>query len=175
VLWLTLIAMVTLVPAVTAVGLLARRHSRRLGTTGLVLAVAGFACLSALSTVDFTALAAVRSGLDPAAITQVLDALNTDATLTVAVAVFALGHVVGVILLGLALLRGRAIPAWAAWTLIVSQPLHVVFAVIVPSNALDMAAWALTTLGFAMAAVAVGREPADTVTVTPGNGETTHG
>ena len=36
------------------------------------------------------------------------------------------------ILLGVALLRGRAVPAWAAWALIVSQPLHVVFAVIVP-------------------------------------------
>ena len=56
-----------------------------------------------------------------------------------------------------ALLRGRVIPAWAAWALIVSQPLHVVFAVVVPSNALDAAAWALTTIGFAAAAAAIGR------------------
>ena len=70
---------------------------------------------------------------------------------------FVVGHIIGVILLGVALLRGRVIPAWAAWALIVSQPLHVVFAVVIPSNGLDAAAWALTTVGFAAAANAVAR------------------
>jgi hypothetical protein len=63
-----------------------------------------------------------------------------------------------VVLLGVALLRGRAIPGWAAWTLIVSQPLHLVFAVIIPSNPLDAAAWTLTTIGFAAVAVTLHRE-----------------
>jgi hypothetical protein len=156
--WLTLIAMVTLVPGVIALGLLAARRSPRLGTAGMVLAVAGFSCLAAVATVDFTALAAMDSGIDRGDATLLLDSLNTDAVLTAGVAVFALGHIVGVILLGVALLRGRAVPAWAAWALIVSQPLHLVFAVIIPSNALDAAAWALTTVGFAAAAVTLHRQ-----------------
>ena len=45
VIWLTFVAMLTLVPGVIAVGMLARRHAPRLGTTGLVLACAGFLSL----------------------------------------------------------------------------------------------------------------------------------
>jgi hypothetical protein len=150
--WLTLLAMVTLVPAVIAMGLSAARHSRKLGTTGLALAVAGFSGLAAVATIDFTALAAVDSGLDRAAATLLLDKLNADPVLTAGVAVYALGHIVGVILLGIALLRGRVIAGWAAWALIVSQPLHLVFAVVIPSNILDVLAWTLTTIGFAAVA-----------------------
>jgi hypothetical protein len=157
VLWLTLVAAVTLVPAVIAVGLLAVRHAPRLGTWGMALAVAGFSLLFGIATIDFTALAGAQSGAGRDATVQIMDELNTAPTLTVAVSVFVLGHIVGVILLGVALLRGRAIPAWAAWALIVSQPLHLVFAVIIPSNALDAVAWALTTVGFAAAAVTLRR------------------
>jgi hypothetical protein len=46
------------------------------------------------------------------------------------------------------------IPRWAAAALIVSQPLHVVVAVVVPNHAVDGLAWVLTAVGFA-AAVAV--------------------
>jgi MFS family permease len=45
VIWLTFVAMLTLVPGVIALGMLARRHAPRLGTTGLVLACAGFLSL----------------------------------------------------------------------------------------------------------------------------------
>jgi hypothetical protein len=158
VLWLSVVAMLTLVPAVIAVGLLARRSSRLLGTWGMVLGVAGFSSLAAVTAVDFTTMAAVRAGIDPATTVALLDELNAEPALTVGVAAFVLGHIVGVILLGVALLRGRVIPAWAAWALIASQPLHLVFAVIVPSNLLDALAWGVTTVGFAMAAVRLGRE-----------------
>lgn len=155
-LWLTLVAMLTLVPGVIAVGLLAARHARRLGTWGMALAVTGFSMLSAITALDFTALAGARSGIGLGPTTLVLDELNTDPSLTVAVTAFVVGHIIGMILLGVALLRGRVIPTWAAWALIVSQPLHLIFAVVVPSNPLDAAAWALTTIGFAMAAVTIG-------------------
>jgi hypothetical protein len=157
VLWLTLTAMITLVPGVIAVGLLAARHSRLLGTWGMALAVAGFSLLWAVTAIDFTALAGAQSGIGRDATTRVLDELNTSPALTVAVNAFIVGHVVGMVLIGVALLRGRAIWAWAAWALIVSQPLHIVFAVVLPSNVLDAAAWALTTVGFAAAAAAITR------------------
>jgi hypothetical protein len=105
---------------------------------------------------DFTVLAGARSGVGPDATAKVIDNLNASAALVVATLLFVIGHIVGMILIGVALLRGRAITAWAAWALIVSQPLHLVFAVIVPSNALEAAAWALTTIGFAAAARTIG-------------------
>jgi hypothetical protein len=43
--WLTFIALLTLIPGVIALGLLARRHAPRLGTVGLVVTFAAVACL----------------------------------------------------------------------------------------------------------------------------------
>ncbi|GIH05380.1 hypothetical protein Rhe02_34470 [Rhizocola hellebori] len=154
-LWLTLIAMTTMVPGVIAVGLLAARHARTLGTWGMVLAVAGFSLLWATTSIDFAALAGVQSGIGQDNTAKLIGNLNANPGLTAATIVFVLGHILGTILIGVALLRRHVIPAWAAWMLIVSQPLHLVFAVIVPSPPLDTAAWALTTIGFAVAALAI--------------------
>jgi len=71
---------------------------------------------------------------------------------TAATTAFITGHILGTVLLGTALLRTRTIPAWAAWALTISQPLHFVFAVITPVRALDAAAWGLITIGFAAVA-----------------------
>jgi len=74
-------------------------------------------------------------------------------------ALFVFGHILSLVLLAIALWRGRAMPAWAALLLAVSQILHFVFAVIAPNHALDGAAWTLTAVAFAAAAVAFAREP----------------
>ncbi|GAA2341556.1 hypothetical protein [Dactylosporangium salmoneum] len=136
-------------------GMLAARHARGLGTAGMILAVAGFGLLWATTALDFTALAGVQSGAGLDATTKILDSLNAGPAQLVATVLFVIGHIVGIVLLGVALLRGRAVPGWAAWALIVSQPLHLVFAVIIQSNALDAAAWGLTTIGFAAAALTI--------------------
>ena len=60
-----------------------------------------------------------------------------------------IGHIVGTVLLGLALLSSGRIPAWAAWTLTLSQPLHLVAAVILGSPQVDFFAWSLTSVGMA--------------------------
>jgi hypothetical protein len=64
-LWLTLIAMITLVPGVIAVGLLAARQARTLGTWGLCLATAGFSLLWATTALDFAASAVRRPASAP--------------------------------------------------------------------------------------------------------------
>ncbi|MFI0353329.1 hypothetical protein [Actinomadura sp. 9N407] len=157
VLWLGLIGVLTAVPGVIAVGLYAARYSPRLGTAGLVLATAGFSGLYALLGTDQTALSAVRAGLDPAIAARLLG--DAHPSTVVATAVFVIGHVLGVVLLGTALWRGGAVPAWAALTIVISQPLHFVFAVVVPNAALDGLAWGLTTIGFATVALAYARTP----------------
>lgn len=77
----------------------------------------------------------------------------------VSVGVFVIGHVVGTVLLGLALLRSRRIPAWAAWAVTVSQPLHFVATVIIGSPQVDLVAWGLTALGLAWSPARCSRNP----------------
>ncbi|TYK42775.1 hypothetical protein [Actinomadura decatromicini] len=157
VLWLGLIALLTLVPGTIAIGLQAVRRSPRLGTAGLVLAVAGFSSLYAVGLSDHVALSAARSGLASADTARLLDDLQSLPPVAVGSVLFVAGHILGVVLLGVALWRGRVVPAWAGIALIASQPLHAVFAVALPNATLDGLAWGLTAVGFAAAAPAVVR------------------
>ena len=59
---------------------------------------------------------------------------------------------VGTVLLGLALLRARAVPVTVGWAMAVSQPLHFVAFVVLGVQALDVVAWTLTAVGMAFAA-----------------------
>jgi hypothetical protein len=160
VLWLDLVAVLTLLVGVVVVSTVAVRAAPALGTMGAVLAVAGFGALSmGPIPADPTVEGAVRAGLDPATTARVLDAMAAHPSAQVATGLFVLGHILGTVLLGAALWRGRAVPVWAALALIMSQPLHFVFAVITPNSALDATAWLLTAIGFAAAGVALVQIP----------------
>jgi len=159
--WLTFVAVLTLIPGVIALGLLARRHAPRLGTAGLVLAYAAFACLFwSVAASDNVALGAARIGMHPAATGALLTSIANIRPIGLATGIFVLGQILSLVLLGVALWRGHAIPAWAALLLACSQLLHLVFAVFVPNHALDGCSWGLTAVAFAAAAVAIRREPA---------------
>jgi hypothetical protein len=126
-----------------------------------VLATAGFLSLfwSTVAGSDNVALGAARLGMRPTATGTLLTSMGNIVPIGLAADIFVLGHVLGLILLGIALWRGRVVPAWAGLLLAASQVLHVVFAIIIPVHALDGLAWGLTAVGFAAAAVALIREP----------------
>lgn len=153
VLWLTLLAALTIVPGTIAVARLVRPGAPRLTAAAVVLTVPGYLVLPMLVMLDHPVWMAAEAGASQASATALLDAAHPS-TLVVSV-IFVVGHVLGTVLLGVAMLRARVVPAWAAVATIVSQPLHFVAAVIVPSHTLDGIAWGLNALGFAMAAVAV--------------------
>lgn len=161
VIWLTFVALITLIPGVIALGMLARRHAPRLGIAGLVVAFAAFMSLfwSTVAGADNIALGAARIGTSPNATGRLLDSIGAIPAVGLASNLFILGHIIGLVLLGIALWRGRAVPAWAALLLAISQILHFVFAVIIPVHALDGGAWGLTAVAFAAAAVVRVREP----------------
>jgi hypothetical protein len=161
VVWLTFIAMLTLIPGVIAVGMLARRGAPRLGTIGLVVAFAGFMSLfwSTVAGSDNVALGAARIGISPALTGRLLDSMAAVPAIGLGTNLFVAGHILGLVLLGIALWRGRVLPSWAALLIAVSQVLHFIFAVVVPVHALDGLAWGLTAVGFAVAALALVREP----------------
>jgi hypothetical protein len=160
VVWLTFIAMLTLIPGVITVGLMARRGARRLGTVGLVLTFAAFMSLfwSTVAGSDNVALAAARIGVSPALTGRLLDSMGAIPAIGLGSDLFVIGHILGLVLIGIALWRGRVLPSWAALLIAVSQVLHFIFAVIVPVHALDGLAWGLTAVGFAVAALTLVRE-----------------
>ncbi|WP_433783085.1 hypothetical protein ACQPX6_24285 [Actinomycetospora sp. CA-101289] len=156
VLWLSLLALITLPLGVLVVGAIAARARPVLGTIAAVIAWLAFANLAFLVGPDQIALAGVEAGLPATATSALLDASMAHPVSAVATTVWVIGHILGTVLLGVAL--WRTIPVWAALALIVSQPLHLVAAVIVPNHLLDGFAWLLTAVGFAVTA-AVGLRP----------------
>lgn len=158
VLWLGLAAALTLVPSALAAARLAQRRAPILALIGVVLLVAGYL---ALPIVNNDALVRVAAEPDRSVGVRLLDSANSLGPVIAAGVIFVVGHIVGLILIGAALWRARAIPAWAAIVLIASQPLHLVFAVIVPNHLLDAGAWSLTALGLLVAALRVLRTSDD--------------
>lgn len=152
VLWLSLLALLTLPLGVLVVGAVAVRARRVLGTVAAVLAWCAFATLPFLVGPDQIALAGVDAGLPTATTAALMTAAVGHPVSTAATVLWVAGHILGLVLLGVAL--WRAIPVWAAVALIVSQPLHFVFAVVAPNHLLDGLAWLLTAVAFAVTAVA---------------------
>ncbi|MCY7342446.1 MAG: hypothetical protein LH603_11530 [Pseudonocardia sp.] len=155
VIWLVFAALLTLPLGVAITARLAMAARPVLGTVAAVVAWAGFLSLFLAVGVDQLAPAAAEAGLTMEQTVALDGALTAQPTANLALMVFLIGHVLGAVLLGIAL--WGSIPRWAAAALIVSQPLHLVFAVIVPNHALDAAAWALTAVGFAAAALTSAR------------------
>lgn len=156
--WMLLLFALTAGAGAIVTGLVARRGSRRLGTAGLVLAYAGFAALSFSGAgYDAAAVATRQAGLDLAASERVLAEMDTFQAPAVGSAVFIPMMFLGVVLLGIALWRGRGVPRWAAATLLASFPLVMAGGFIaMPVNALG---WLMLATGFGAAGLAFVREP----------------
>ena len=152
VLWLTYIGVLTLVPGLFAAAGVCRQAAPRLTSWALALSVPGYLSLGMFVGIDHLLWSAQQAGLSSADSTALVEAAHP--TTSVALGVFVVGHVVGTVLLGLALLRSGRIPAWAAWGVTISQPLHFVTTVFLGSPQIDFVAWSLTGVGMAF----VGRE-----------------
>ena len=96
---------------------------------------------------DLFTWSAGTAGLDPASIAKAVDV--THGSMNLAGAVFVVGHVVGTVLLGIAMWRSQIVARWAAVAVMVSQPIHFVAAIIVPNHTLDLFGWGLQAAGFA--------------------------
>ena len=153
VVWLGLVATLTLVPAVVWVARVTAAKAPRLTAAALLLLVPGYLSLPLLVSSDASALFGVKHDLSTGLVSDMYT--STHPIMIVAGVVFVVGHVLGTILLGVALLRSGAIPTWAAWATILAQPLHFVAAVVVGSHPLDLFAWGLNAVGFAMVSVAI--------------------
>lgn len=115
--------------------------------------------MPAIGVTDQVALSGMGAGLALDVTARLLDAVQGQPTVAIAGFAFVIGHILGVVLLGIALWRASILPGWAGLLLSISQPAHLFFALIVPNHLLDGCAWGLTALGFALAARAIFRTP----------------
>ena len=158
VLWLSYVGILTLLPGLYVAARVSREAAPRLTAWALGLAVPGYLSLGMMVGGDHVLWAAHQSGLSASDAASVASA--THPSIDVSIGVFVVGHVIGTVLLGLALLRSGRIPAWAGWLVAVSQPLHFVATVILGSPQVDFVAWSMTAVGLA---VVVGEVEAHTV------------
>ena len=153
VVWLGFVAVLTLVPGVLFVGRVTRRHAPRLTATALLLLVPGYLAIGFLVAGDAATWYAVTHDFPEQSTVGLFEGGHP--ALLASAGVFVLGHVVGTVLLGIALLKSRAVAPLAAWLVIVSQPLHFVAAVIIGSHLLDLVAWGANAVGFAAVSFAI--------------------
>ncbi len=148
VLWLGLIATVTLVPGLFAVR--DRLDPARLRTWSFALTTVGYLVLPVLLVGDAVLWAGQHEGIGSTMTGHLFDSLHP--SYDVGLGVFVLAHVVGTTLIGVLCLRQRRLPILLAWALTISQPLHFTATVVLGSPQTDFVAWALTAL--AMGALA---------------------
>jgi hypothetical protein len=153
VVWLGLVAVLTLVPAVIWVGRVTARTTPRLTAAALVLLVPAYLSLSFLVGSDAIALYGAKHGLASDVVSDMYSAVHP--IVLVAGFLFVIGHVFGTILLGIAMLRADAVPRWAGIATLVSQPIHFVAAVVVGSHLLDLVGWGLNAVGFTAVSVVI--------------------
>lgn len=106
-----------------------------------------------------------RAGVDVATLAELYGVMHP--TSAIAAGIFVIGHVIGTILLGIALWCSRTVPRAVAAATAVSQPLHFMAAVILGLPWLDLAAWGLNAIGFAAVSLAVLRVADDMWDVPP--------
>jgi hypothetical protein len=132
----------------------------RLTTAAMILAVPGYLCLAWLvAGSDAIVWYGATHGLDQDLVTDM--AWGVHPAFNAALGTFVIGHTLGMVLLGMAAIRSRAIPLWAGVGLAVSQPIHFVVGALVndPTIALGMntVSGILTVLGLGLLGRAIFR------------------
>jgi hypothetical protein len=123
--WVDAVFVVGLIPATIALAWVARRGAPRLTTAGAVIALTGFLVgIPLLGGVVTPALVTVQHDLDFTSMAALDDALRHEPMLGIASLLFIVGIVFGLGLLGGALKRSRAVPAWVGLAVMIGGATH---------------------------------------------------
>ena len=153
-------AMLTVVPAFLAAARLAKRRRPMLTMIALcvnLIAYLGGWALAALDSMYIAGAALTVDQRDGAA--ALIDAMWSEGLAGISTLLMVIGHVLGAILMGLALRGSIPTVGWVA--MILSQPGHVFAFVVFPSPVMDALAWGMMALTFAICAVTVLRTTDD--------------
>jgi putative effector of murein hydrolase LrgA (UPF0299 family) len=156
-LWLGFLAPGLLLIGTIIAGHLARRGAPVLATVATTVNVLAFGMMAgAVAGSDLVTVAAGRAGVDPATIVSITSAIESSPVTATALGMWVPGHILGMVLLAIALRRARVLPTWAAVVLGISQPIHFVAFVVLQNQYVDaVAGWGFTAVGFAAVAVAL--------------------
>lgn len=154
------IGLLCVVPAFLAAGALSRRRRPVLTTVAIAVNLVGYLGAFAMPAIDNLYL--IGASLPPeqrdvGAI--VIDKMWSTGIPGISTNLFVLGHILGAILMGLAL-RG-SIPTIGWLSMLLTTPVHVLAFVVLQMPALDLAAWLLMTLAFACCAFKIVKTPND--------------
>lgn len=156
ILWLGLLATPVLLGGVLGAAYVARRGAPVLAAVGAVLCFVGWSQGGATVNADYLVTQLGKSGFAPAEIVTIGDALQTGAIAIASGLIWLAGHIVGMIIIAIALGRAGIVKWWVAIALMVSQPFHFIAAVIIPSRLLDVTlGWGLTTLASLVVSLAI--------------------
>lgn len=106
--------------------LLAMRRTPWLGTICLVLAIPAWAPLCAFIALDALTYDMAQMG-GGSLFVALWNHFSNDSVMFPYLVIYAAGHLIATVLLGIALGRGRIIPLWASVALILSAPLTIIF------------------------------------------------
>lgn len=140
-----LVACLLIIPAV--LGLFRLAPSNRLVRVGGSMMIAGYVCYFAILQGSLTTLAMALQG-EPQRFAEALDSAQGEVAGIAVFAVFALGNIVGTLLLAMGLLRSRSVPRWAAIGILLWPVLHVVGLVFFPNEVPQVIAAITQALGF---------------------------
>jgi hypothetical protein len=153
-----MIGSLLMLPAVLGAMKLIRVRGAWLGLVGGVLMMAAYICYFGSGFESHVTNAMARQGGPAASFVAALDiAARVPMTLWV-IPLFIFGNLVGTFMLGLALLRARAIPTWAAYAVMAWSVLHVL-GIVVGSEWLEVTGAVLQGAGFAAVGVALLHQP----------------
>jgi len=154
------IGILTVVPAFLAAAGLSRRRRPVLTTIALTVNLAGYLGAFAMAAIDNLYLIGALLPADQRDVAAIMiDKMWSSGIPGVSTNLFVLGHVLGAILMGLALRGSIATIGWLA--MLLTTPMHVLAFVVLQMPALDLAAWLLMTLAFVCCAVKIIKTPND--------------
>lgn len=146
VLGMGVIAVLTLLPGAFAAVRLVRPYTPRLSVWIAGTLITGYLGMSALAATDYVAMAGTDLGMDPAQVTRLSATIFELPSFNILMSLFILGHIIGVLLLGIAAFKAALMPRTMAVLLAASQFIH--FTAVMTANPwLDLLGWGLTALG----------------------------
>jgi hypothetical protein len=144
--------------SVLTLGYVARRGAPVLATIGTVLSFGAYTVGAATSNPDYVSAVLSQRGYSVEEIVSLMGHLDSTTTSMITGPFWVAGHILGAVILAIALHRASVLPLWAAILMALSQPMHLVAAVIVPSRLLDVTlGWGLTTLTCALVSIWIWR------------------
>lgn len=154
--WLSVVSYPFLLAGALAVGFAARRRAPVMALVSSLVLFGGLGLASLVGASDVVAEVMTRGGYDQATAADVSQRFMEHPAGLFGLLCFVVGHIVGMVLVGITVVRAGLVPLWAGAAIVVAQPVHVIASVVVPNRALDViAGWGLTTVGFAVIALAV--------------------